>query len=111
MSTELTSGAARPPDRLVVGASGLTRAPPQRLFHEPAELIDEIDIAFVDRLERDLFERILPVDSLRRLALRGQLQAKLRDEFFQTVFFFFCLAALRILSYFPTRSAIRKLHE
>src|SRR5258708_21041335 len=105
VSIEAATGAARSPDTLFVGASGLTRAPPQTHFHELAELIYELDIAFVDRHECDLFERILPVDRLRSLALRGQHRAKLRDELFQTFLSPVGLHALDITSKPRTRQA------
>src|SRR5207249_727818 len=90
--------AARASNRLSVGVSGLTRAPPQIIFHELAELIDELDVALVDRLECDLLERIEAIDRLRGFALRGEPQAKLRDEFFQTVLSHVGLPAVGITS-------------
>src|SRR5439155_21848081 len=71
----------RPPSCLPARAGSRDR--PQTDLPELAELIDELEIALVDRLVRDRFERIAPVYRLRGLALRGQHRAEFRDEFFQ----------------------------
>src|SRR5258708_5274933 len=61
-----------------------SRRPAQADLHEPAELIRELDVAVLDRLQRDLLPRFFPVDRLGRSALAGQHLPELRDEILQT---------------------------
>src|SRR5712671_1382340 len=53
-------------------------------LHEGVELIRELDVAVLDRLQRDLLPRLFPVDRLRRRAPAGQHLPEFRDEILQT---------------------------
>src|SRR6267378_2766748 len=45
----------------------------------------ELDVAVLDRLQRDLLPRLFPVDRLRRSAPAGQHLPEFRDEILQTI--------------------------
>src|SRR6266850_6190879 len=61
-----------------------SRGPAQADLHEPVELICKLDVAVLDRLQRDLLPRLVPVDRLRRGAPAGQHLPEFRDEILQT---------------------------
>src|SRR6267154_5657114 len=52
----------------------------QAELHEAVELIRKLDVAVLDRLQRDLLPRLFPVDRLRRSAPAGQHLPEFRDE-------------------------------
>src|SRR5260221_10841179 len=56
----------------------------QAELHEAVELIRELDVAVLDRLQRDLLPRLFPVDRLRRRAPAGQHLPEFRDEILLT---------------------------
>src|SRR5258706_11334434 len=62
-----------------------SRRPAQAELHEPVELIRKLDVAVLDRLQRDLLPRLFPVDRLCRCALAGQHIPKFRDEILQAI--------------------------
>src|SRR5882672_4107230 len=62
-----------------------SRGPAQADLHEPVELIRKLDVAVLDRLQRDLLPRLFPVDRLRRSAPAGQHLPEFRDEILQTI--------------------------
>src|SRR5258706_4829440 len=61
-----------------------SRRPAQADLDEPVELIRKLDVAVLDRLQRDLLPRLVPVDRLRGSALAGQHLPEFRDEILQT---------------------------
>src|SRR5229473_545917 len=65
-------------------ARPFSRGPAQADLHERVELIRKLDVAVLDRLQRDLLPRFFPVDRLGRSALAGQHLPELRDEILQT---------------------------
>src|SRR5258706_376027 len=61
-----------------------SRGPAQADLDEPVELIRKLDVAVLDRLQRDLLPRLVPVHLLRGRALARRHLPEFRDEILQT---------------------------